>query len=227
MQVLASNVERWLWWDWIGRNTDLIWSSTREHVILVVVAVAAGVVIALPLGVAANRWPWLYTPILAVTGVLFTVPSLAAFAFLLPYTGLSRTTALIPLISYTLLILFRNVVAGLDAVPADITDAADGMGFSRMRRLVRIELPLALPSIMAGVRIATVTVVGLAAVAGLLAIPSLGNLIYVGQNRPIRTAVTVGIALSIGLAVTADLLLAAVQRLLTPWNRARLQDGDG
>jgi osmoprotectant transport system permease protein len=214
-------VDRWLWWDWIGRNTDLIWSSLREHVILTVLAVGMGLVISLPLGVAASRWRRLYAPIIGVTGVLFTIPSLAAFAFLLPYTGLTRTTALIPLVSYTLLILVRNIVAGLDAVPEEIKDAADGMGFSRWRRLIRIELPLALPTIMAGIRIATVTIVGLTAVAGLLAIPSLGNLIYVGQNRPIRTAVTVGVALSIGLAVTADLLLSGVQRLLTPWSRAR------
>jgi osmoprotectant transport system permease protein len=219
--VLASNVDRWLWWDWIGRNPDLIWSSLREHVILTGSAVAIGLLIALPLGVIAARWRRFYAPVLAVTGVLYTIPSLAAFAILLPYLGLSRITVLIPLVSYTLLILVRNVVAGLDAVPAEVKDAADGMGFSRTRRLVRIELPLALPAIMAGVRIATVTTVGLTAVAGLLAIPSLGNLIYVGQNRPIRTAVTVGVVLSIALAVAADLVLALVQRLLTPWARAQ------
>jgi osmoprotectant transport system permease protein len=178
-------------------------------------------VVALPLGIACSRWRRLYAPVLAVTGVLYTVPSLAAFALLFPYFGLSRTTVLIPLVSYTLLILVRNVVTGLDAVPAEVKDAADGMGLSRGRRLVRIELPLALPTIMAGIRIATVTTIGLTAVAGLLAIPSLGNLIYVGQNRPIRTAVTVGIALSVALAVVADLLLGLVQRLLTPWSRAR------
>jgi osmoprotectant transport system permease protein len=219
--MLASNVDRWLWWDWISRNTDLIRSSLEEHVILTVTAVGLGLLIALPLGVASSRWPRIYAPALAVTGVMFTIPSLAAFAFLIPYTGLSRTTALIPLTSYTLLILLRNVVAGLGAVPAEIKDAADGMGYSAYRRLVRIELPLALPAIMAGVRIATVTIIGLAAVAGLLAIPSLGNLIYIGQNRPIRTAVTVGIALSILLAVAADLLLGLAQRALTPWTRAR------
>jgi osmoprotectant transport system permease protein len=219
--MLASNVDRWLWWDWVGRNTDLIGTSLREHVVLTVVAVGLGLVIALPLGVAATRWPRLYGPALAVTGIMFTVPSLAAFAFLVPYTGLSRTTALIPLTSYTLLILLRNVVAGLRSVPPEIRAAADGMGYSPTRRLLQVELPLALPTIMAGVRIATVTIIGLAAVAGLLAIPSLGNLIYVGQNRPIRTAVTVGIALSVALAVTADLLLGLVQRLLTPWARAR------
>jgi osmoprotectant transport system permease protein len=218
--MLASNVDRWLWWDWVSRNTDLIRTSLEEHVILTVAAVGLGLLIALPVGVAATRWPHIYGPALAITGIMFTIPSLAAFAFLIPYTGLSRTTALIPLTSYTLLILLRNVVAGLRAVPDDIKDAADGMGYSRLRRLLRVELPLALPTIIAGIRIATVTIIGLAAVAGLLAIPSLGNLIYVGQNRPIRTAVTVGIGLSIALAVLADLLLGLVQRLLTPWTRA-------
>lgn len=217
--MFASNVERWLWWDWIGRNTDLIYASFREHVVLTVLAVGLGSLIALPLGLAASRWRRLYPPTLAVTGVLFTIPSLAAFAFLIPYTGVSRTTALIPLTSYTLLILVRNVVAGLDAVPPEVKDAADGMGFSPLRRLLSVELPLALPTIIAGVRIATVTIVGLAAVAGLVAIPSLGNLIYVGQNRPIRTAVTVGIVLSIALAVAFDVLLALLQRALTPWSR--------
>lgn len=219
--MFASNVDRWLWWDWIGRNTDLISSSFKEHVILTVAAVGLGLLIALPLGVAASRWPRLYAPALAVTGILFTIPSLAAFAFLIPYTGLSRTTALIPLTSYTLLILLRNVVAGLAAVPEEINDAADGMGYSPLRRLVEVELPLALPAIMAGIRIATVTIVGLAAVAGLLAIPSLGNLIYVGQNRPIRTAVTVGIGLSVALAIAADVVLSLVQRFLSPWTRQR------
>jgi osmoprotectant transport system permease protein len=219
--LLGANVDRWLWWDWIDRNTDLIGDSLREHVILTVSAVGLGLLIALPLGVAAARWRWLYSPSLVVTGILYTIPSLAAYALLIPVTGLSRTTALIPLTSYTLLILVRNVVEGLDGVPEEIKDAADGMGYSRMRRLLRIELPLALPTIMAGIRIATVTVIGLAAVAGLLAIPSLGNLIYIGQNRPIRTAITVGIALSIALAVAADLLLALVQRVLSPWTRVR------
>ncbi|MEY2461261.1 MAG: osmoprotectant transport system permease protein [Acidimicrobiaceae bacterium] len=218
---LGANVDRWLWWDWIDRNTDLISSSLREHVILTMSAIGFGLLIAMPLGVAAARWRWLYPPSLVITGILYTIPSLAAFALLIPVTGLTRTTALIPLTSYTLLILVRNVVEGLDGVPSEIKDAADGMGYSRFRRLVRIELPLALPTIMAGIRIATVTVIGLAAVAGLLAIPSLGNLIYIGQNRPIRTAITVGIALSVALAVVADLLLATVQRLLSPWARVR------
>lgn len=218
--LLAAATDRWLSWDWIGRNTDLIYASLREHVILTVLAVGIGLAVALPLGVAAARWRRLYPPALGITGVLYTIPSLAAFALLLPYTGFGRTTALIPLVSYTLLILLRNIVVGLDGVPPEIRDAADGMGYTRAYRLVRVELPLALPAIMAGVRIATVTTIGLAAVAGLLAIPSLGNLIYVGQTRPHNTAITVGIVLSIALAVLADLLLGLTQRRLTPWARA-------
>ena len=219
--VLASNVERWLWWDWIDRNTDLIYTSVREHVILTVLAVFFGLAIALPLGVACTRRRRLYGPTIAVTGVMFTIPSLAAYAFLIPYFGIERTTALIPLVAYTLLILVRNVVAGLDAVPDEIKDAADGMGYGPFVRLMRVELPLALPTIIAGVRIATVTTVGLVAVAGLLGIDNLGHLIETGQNRPIRTAITLGIVLSVALAVFADLVLGVIQRLLTPWTRTR------
>lgn len=216
----VRNTERWLWWDWIERNTDFIWESLREHVILTVLAVGIGLLIALPLGVAAARWRRLYPPSLAFTGILYTVPSLAAFAFLVPYTGLSRTTALIPLTSYTLLILLRNVVTGLAQVPDEVKDAADGMGYGRLRRLVAVELPLALPAIMAGIRVATVTIIGLTAVAGILAIPNLGFLMLQGFRLPMRTAITVGISLSIALAVVADLLLIGLQKLLTPWTRA-------
>jgi osmoprotectant transport system permease protein len=219
-EAQVPNTERWLWWDWIERNTELIWTSLREHIILTVIAVGLGLLIALPLGVAAVRWRRLYPPSLAVTGVLYTIPSLAAFAFLVPYTGLSRTTALIPLVSYTLLILLRNVVTGLQQVPPEVKDAADGMGYTRWKRLIAVELPLALPAIVAGVRIATVTIIGLTAVSGLLAIPNLGQLILVGRRRPIRTAITVGILLSVMLAVIADLVLIGLQRLLTPWSRA-------
>ncbi len=216
---MAANTDRWFWWDWVGRNTDLIWSSLREHVILTVVSVLVGLAVALPLGVLCARHRRLYGAALAVTGALYSVPSLAAVAFLLPYWGTTRPTAIVPLVSYTLLILLRNVVAGLDDVSDEILDAADGMGYSRWKRLVRIELPLASPSIVAGVRIATVTTVGLVAVAGLLGIPNLGNLIRIGQNRPIRTAITVGIGLSVALALAADLILQLAGRVMSPWRR--------
>jgi osmoprotectant transport system permease protein len=215
--VLAANVDRWLWWDWVDRNTDTIYTAAREHVILTVWSVGLGLLIALPLAVVSARWRRLYTPVLSVTGALYTIPSLAAFALLVPYTGLSRTTAVIPLTTYTLLILIRNIVAGLDGVPEEIKDAANGMGYGRIARLLRVELPLALPAIMAGVRIATVTTVGLITVAAIIGLGGLGQLILIGLNRPIRTAVTIGAALSVAFAVVADLLLGLVQRRLTPW----------
>ena len=215
--VLAANVDKWLWWDWIDRNTDVIYTALREHIVLAVASVVLGFLIALPLGVASVRWPSVYAPTLTATGVLYTIPSLAAFALLVPYTGLSRTTAIIPLTTYTLLILVRNVVAGLNGVPADVRDAADGMGYSRWGRLLHVELPLAIPAIMAGVRIAMVTTVGLVTVAAIIGIGGLGQLIVIGLNRPVRTAVTVGALLSVAFAVVADLLLAGTQRLLTPW----------
>jgi osmoprotectant transport system permease protein len=215
--VIAANVDKWLWWDWIDRNTDVIYTAVREHIVLAVTSVALGLLIALPLGIASVRWPRMYAPTLTASGVLYTIPSLAAFALLVPYTGLSRTTAIIPLTTYTLLILVRNVVAGLRGVPADVRDAADGMGYSRWGRLLRVELPLAVPAIMAGIRIAMVTTVGLVTVAAIIGLGGLGQLILIGLNRPVRTAVTVGALLSIAFAVVADLLLAGTQRMLTPW----------
>lgn len=219
--VLASNVQRWLWWNWISRNTALIRHDLVVHLELTAAAVLLGLLVALPLGVLSQRRRRWYGPVLGFTGVLYTIPSLAAFAMLIPFTGLSTWTALIPLTSYTLLILVRNVVAGLDAVPAEVRESADAMGYTPTRRLLRVELPLALPAIMAGIRIATVTTVGLLTVAAIVGLGGLGHLILVGLQRPIRTAVTVGAALSILVAVAADLVLAGVQRGLSPWARKR------
>jgi osmoprotectant transport system permease protein len=158
--------------------------------------------------------------VLAITGVLYTIPSLALFALLLPLTGLSRTTALIPLTLYTLLILVRNTVTGLDGVPPEVKDAATGMGYSPSRRLLRVELPLALPAIIAGIRIATVTIIGLVTVTALIGQGGLGALMLDGLQRAFRTPLTVGIVLSLALAVVADLLLVLALRLATPWQRA-------
>ncbi|MGH9278652.1 MAG: ABC transporter permease, partial [Acidimicrobiales bacterium] len=147
----------WVRWDWVSRHGDDIAAAVRQHVELTVIAVGIGLLISFPLALLVRRWRWLQAPILSLSGILYTIPSLALFALLLPWTGLSRTTAEIGLISYTLLILVRNILAGLDGVPRDVRDAAEGMGFSRRRQLWRIELPLATPVIIAGVRIATVT----------------------------------------------------------------------
>jgi osmoprotectant transport system permease protein len=185
------------------------------------VPVVLGLVISIPLAVAAQRHRALLPPVLAVSGILYTVPSLAAFMLLVPYTGLTRTTALIPLTTYTLFILVRSVVTGLDGVAPAVLDAADGMGYRRTRRLVRVELPLALPSIFAGLRLATVTTVGLVTVTSLITYGGLGKLIYDGFGRSFRTPITVGIVLCVVLAVTLDLLIAGVARLSTPWTRRR------
>ena len=212
----------WIDWAWVRSHRALVLELLREHVELTVLAVLLGLVLSLPLALAARRWRRLYPPVLVGTGILYTIPSLALFALLVPWTGLSRTTALLALVSYTLLILVRNIVAGLDGVPPDVVEAATGMGYGGRRRLVAVELPLALPSIVAGVRIATVTTIGLVTVAALIGHGGLGQLILDGLNRNFRTPLAVGSALSVAVAAVADLALLGVQHRLTPW--ARRQD---
>jgi osmoprotectant transport system permease protein len=222
--VLAEDIgPKWLYWPWVQDHTEEIRAALVEHIQLTVLAVLFGLAIALPLALLSVRYRRLYGPVLAITGVLYTIPSLALFAMLLPLTGLSRTTALIPLTAYTLLILVRNTVTGLDGVPADVKDAAVGMGYSRSRQILRVELPLALPAIIAGIRIATVTTIGLVAITALIGQGGLGALMYDGLQRAFRTPLTVGIVLSLALAVVADVLLVLAQRLATPWARAGKQ----
>ena len=218
---MLGAADPWVRWDWISDNTDRIAEALREHVYLTVVSMLVGLVISFALALLARRWRWLQTPLLGLSGALYTIPSLALFAFLLPITGLSRSTALIGLTSYTLLILSRNIIAGLDGVPDDVLEAATGMGYGPTRRLFAIELPLAVPTIMAGVRIATVTTIGLVTVAALIGQGALGALIKEGINRPFRTPLVVGSVLSIALAVVADVALALLQRVLTPGARSR------
>ena len=218
--VLAEDIgPKWLYWPWVQDHTDEIRERLMEHIELTVLAVLFGLLIALPLALLSVRYRRLYGPVLAITGVLYTIPSLALFAMLLPLTGLSRTTALIPLTAYTLLILVRNTVIGLDGVPADVNDAATGMGYSRTRRMLHVELPLAVPAIITGIRIATVTTIGLVAITAYIGQGGLGALMLDGLQRDFRTPLTVGIVLSLALAVVADLLLVGAQRLATPWNR--------
>ncbi len=206
-------------WTWIGHNLDEIWARTLEHVELTVLAVVIGFAISLPLGVLAHRHRATYPPIAFVAGVLYTIPSLALFVTLIPLTHLSRTTALIGLVSYTLLILIRNVVAGLDAVPEDVRSAAIGMGYGPRQMLWRVDLPLALPVIVAGIRLATVTTIGLVTVTAVIGQGGLGHFILLGiqQFRPMATLV--GSVLSVALAVASDAGLVAGQRRLMPWTR--------
>lgn len=206
-------------WSWVNDHTTEISTRLREHIVLALLALFYGLVIALPLAILASRKRRLLPPILSVTGVLYTIPSLAAFAFLLPFTGLSRETALIPLTAYSLLILVRNVVTGLDGVPAEVVEAARGMGYSAPRQLVQIELPLAVPAIIAGIRIAAVTLIGLVPVAALIGQGGLGAMMLDGFQRDFRTPITVAGVLVIALAVVTDAALVLVQRLATPWAR--------
>ncbi len=218
--MLAAG-DPWVKWSWVADHGDAIWAATRQHIELTVIAVAIGLAIALPLSVLSYRVRRFYAPLLGATGVLYAIPSLALFSFLIPVTGLTRLTAEIGLVSYTLLILVRNTVTGLEGVPEDARDAARGMGFSPMRQLVRVELPLAAPAILAGVRIATVTTIGLVTVTALIAQGGLGALILNGFNRGFRTPQVVGSVLSVALALAADLVLILAERLATPWRAGR------
>ena len=165
--VLAQG-DPWVSWSWVGDHGDLILSLLREHIVLTVQAVLLGLVVAIPVSLAAVQWRCLQAPAFSLAGILYTIPSLALFAILVPWTGLSHTTALIPLASYTLFILTRNIVTGLEGVPPSVKDAADGMGYGRTARLVKVEMPLALPTIMAGIRLATISTIGLVTVTALI-----------------------------------------------------------
>ena len=175
----------------------------------------------LALGIWAARQPRVYGPVTWVTGVLYTIPSLALFALLIPFTGLSLLTAEIGLVSYTLLILIRNIVAGIQAVPAEVRESALGMGYTRRQVLWQIELPLALGVIVAGVRVATITTIGLVTVTALIGQGGLGFFIVDGIQRFFSTPLIVGASLSVVLAVVLDGLLVRVQRWVTPWNESR------
>ncbi|MGI8684585.1 MAG: ABC transporter permease [Acidimicrobiales bacterium] len=217
----ANDAGSWIWWEWVGSHGDALYTAGREHVVLTFWAVAIGLAIALPLGIAAARRRRLQPLVFGVSGAIYTVPSVALFAMLVPVTGLGRTTAEVGLVGYTLLILIRNVVAGLDAVPEDVREAARGMGLTSAGMLVHVELPLALPAIVAGVRIATVTVIGLVTVTALIGQGGFGQLIYDGLLRDFRTPLVLGTVLSVALACTADVGLVLLERALTPWSRAR------
>ena len=219
MGPLLDATDPWIRWDWFWRHLPLFEERLVEHVQLTVIAVLVGIVIAAPLAVVAYRWRRLRDPVLAIGGLLYTIPSLALFAFLIPFTGLSVLTSEIGLVSYTLLILLRNMVVGLDGVPEEVRDAARGMGYRPLAMLLRVEVPLATPAILAGIRIATVTTIGLVTVTALIGQGGLGQLINQGLIEDFKTPLVVGTVLSIALALVADIGLAGVERLLTPWAR--------
>jgi osmoprotectant transport system permease protein len=220
VRLLGEDIgPKWLYWPWVSDHLSEIQDRLTQHIQLTLLSVGFGLLIAFPLALLCVRYRRLYGPVLGVTGILYTIPSLALFALLLPVTGLSAATAVIPLTAYTLLILIRNMVTGLQGVPPEVRDAAEGMGYSPMGRLLRVELPLALPAIFAGIRIATVTTIGLVTVTALIGQGGLGQLLLDGLNRDFRTPLTVGIVLSLALAVVADLSLVGLLRVSTRWQR--------
>ncbi len=204
--------------DWIADNFDRYLDPFWEHVYLTMVSVGIGFAIAFALALLAHRRRWLTGPITQITGILYTLPSVAVFFLLLPITGRGKTTAIIALTAYTLLILFRNILAGLDGVPPDARDAGRGMGLSDRQLLWRVELPLALPAIMAGLRIATTTTVGLAALAFFAGAGGLGEPLE--AQKAFKTNVVFAGGLCVALAVALDAAILLVQRSITPWTRA-------
>jgi osmoprotectant transport system permease protein len=206
-------------WDWTFSHIPDIWHRVLEHLELTAIAVGIGFVLAFLLSLVIRQIPALYSPVTWVAGVLYAIPSLALFALLIPVTGLSIVTAEIGLVSYTLLILVRNIVGGLRSVPPDVREAAIGMGYSEWQLLWRIELPLALAVIIAGVRVAVVTTVGLVTVTALIGQGGLGALIIQGIQQFFATPLVIGAGLSIALAILLDGTLVLIQRQVTPWTR--------
>jgi osmoprotectant transport system permease protein len=204
--------------DWIVDNLDRYVTPFFQHVLLTVVAVAIGFAIAFTLAVIAYRRRWLINPVTQLTGVLYTIPSLSAFFLLLPITGRGFLTATIALVAYSLLIIFRNVLTGLDNVPEETKDAGRGMGLTPGQLLWRVELPLALPEILAGLRIAVTTTVGLATLAFFAGAGGLGKEIY--ADLTFKSNVVVAGGLAVLLAAMLDGLILVFQRVVTPWTRA-------
>jgi osmoprotectant transport system permease protein len=207
---------------WIIDHLGAIFDRTLQHIWLASIALLFGFLIAFALAILSVRRRRLYPPINGLSEILYTIPSLAVFAALVPITGLSLVTAEVPLVMYTLVIFVRNIVAGFDTVPADVTEAAAGMGFTAWERLWRVDLPLALPLIVAGLRIASVSTIGLVTISGIIGdkFGGLGFFIFEGYHRYFPTEIYAGAVPSILLAVAADVLLVRIQRRLTPWARA-------
>ncbi len=218
--LLAQATNPIIRWEWLVDEWDQVQSALIEHLILTVLAMGLGLAVSAVLSAVALRLRWTLTPITAVTGLIYTLPSVALFALLAPVFGnLAKPTAVIPLAGYTLLIIVTNTVAGFASVPRAVSDAANGMGLSPARRILTVELPLALPYIITGIRIATVSTVGLVTVAAIVGQGGLGGLIFSGLRRTFWTPMTVGATLSIVVALSLDALIYLIGVLLTPWTR--------
>lgn len=206
-------------WDWAKENIDRYGTPTVQHLEIVLISVLVGFVIAFALALIAHRTRWLQPPLLTATGVLYTIPSIAFFFLLLPLTGFGRDTAIIVLAAYTLQIIYRNTILGLNNVPASVKDAARGMGFTERQILWKVELPLAIPEIIAGLRVAVVSTIAIATLVVFIDAGGLGTQIYGESNLTFPTTVIIAMAIVMSMAFLFDLVLLAVQRLTTPWRR--------
>ncbi|MDX3094412.1 ABC transporter permease [Streptomyces sp. ME01-24h] len=215
---LAAN--HWICGEFVRTRGQELLDAGVEHLWITAASVAVGVLLALPLALLARRWRAAAAPVLGVTTVLYTVPSLALFSLLVPVFGISASVVVTGLTLYSLTILVRNFLAGLDAVPEDAREAARGMGYGPVRLLWEVELPLAMPAVMAGVRIATVATISLTTVGSIVGYGGLGNLIKDGMQSFFKAEVLTASVICVVFALVADLLLLGVQRLLTPWARA-------
>jgi len=206
-------------WDWVWRHLDLIAELTRQHLFLALTPVAVGLLVALPLGIACARWHWLYPPMLTAATVFYALPSLAAFGIFIAFFQTCPMTVIAPLTLYAMSALLPGVVDGLNSVPAPVRQAATAMGFGPLRRLIQVELPVAVPVLNAGLRVATVSSISLVSVGSLIGQGGLGDLFTRGFQLDFMTPVIVGIVMIMLLALLADLVLVGLQRLLTPWAR--------
>jgi osmoprotectant transport system permease protein len=211
----------WICGEYLRTRSSDLTEALVQHVWITVVSVLIGLLVAFPLALLARRYPKLEWFVVGTTTALYTIPSLALFSLLLPFTGLQASTVIVGLVLYSLTILVRNIVEGLKAVPEDVRESALAMGYGSTRLLVRVELPLALPSVMAGLRVATVSTVALTTVGSIIDYGGLGNLLYQAVNNQFRPQVLTASVLCVLLAIGFDLVLVGAQRLLTPWTRTR------
>jgi osmoprotectant transport system permease protein len=211
------------WWcpAYLQDRQDVLIDATKQHAEITVLSVLLGLVVAIPLAVLASRFQRLESTILGAATIVYTIPSLALFPLLVPFTGISETTVVIGLALYSLTILVRNTLAGLRGVPDDVLESATGMGYGRMRRLVKVELPLAMPVIMAGLRVATVSTVALTTIGSIVAYGGLGNLLREGVQQDFKAQILAASVICVLLALLLDVGLLGVQWLMTPWTRKR------
>jgi osmoprotectant transport system permease protein len=209
----------WICSEYLTSRSSQLSEALVQHIWITVVSVTFGLIIAFPLALLARRYRKLEWFVVGSTTALYTIPSLALFSLLLPFTGLQASTVIIGLVLYSLTILVRNILEGLRAVPDEVRESALGMGYGRRRLLFGVELPLALPSVMAGLRVATVSTVALTTVGSIIDYGGLGNLLYQAVNTQFRPQVFTASVLCVLLAVAFDLILVAAQRLMTPWTR--------